>query len=119
MSQTYLPAMHAGSRFRGTKKGKCPHCGRPLSHGLPGNPANRAEPPCQKQAFPRAKGTQRPVSAKAVPRLDLDAPSSSNEPLPPTWHQREPAPGNPWDVSVDPPQEVDSHFEPTRDRRHT
>ena len=46
MRKPYDPAMYAGSRWKNSNKGTCPHCGQPISHGLQGNPWNRRVPPC-------------------------------------------------------------------------
>ena len=40
----------------GTKK-PCPHCGKAISHGLPGNPHLRARQPCEQATPDRALNT--------------------------------------------------------------
>lgn len=46
MAETYDPREHAGSRWKNSRIGTCEHCGRPISHGLYGNPYQRKVPPC-------------------------------------------------------------------------
>lgn len=52
-------------------KGKCPHCGKAISHGLPGNPYARKLQPCQRVeiAIDRARRLREIADQKLKPAL--------------------------------------------------
>lgn len=69
---------HDGRGFRPTGNGTktpCPHCGKSISHGLPGNPYTRRVQPCQVKA---GAGT-RPLAAPSATRTPRLAPAPSTQ----------------------------------------
>lgn len=60
MTEPYDERRYAGSHFKNSAKGRCPHCGAPISHGLKGNPAKRKVPPCLKPYSPGKLATALP-----------------------------------------------------------
>lgn len=46
MRGAFDPSTYRGSRWKNSRKGTCPFCGLPISHGMQGNPYTRKTPPC-------------------------------------------------------------------------